>query len=374
MNKFLIVQPWFCGFGHPAQSLINTASAIGRDDRVQYLVSINNSVEPCLNSMNRLKAWGEVHSFSTSDPAGTSKWNTVKALWAICRLWIKGCRYQRIFFFDASLVRLALLWPIFSLVIAVDRVGVLHLHGPEPMNRSWLIRWMVRRFLLRPDVRLYLRTEELAKAWSDSYINVPCGHIRHLPSLEIPDGNGCQYALQPSEQLRFGIVGQVRPGKGIDWLVPLFQENPLIGKLTVAGAFFNEECRERLPVLDGFEGFINCFMPEGEMLEQASAQDYLLMLYDEPWDSRLESAVLYLAARVNRPVIVYSKGWSGRKVREFGCGILAPADHMEVAELMKTLPMPGSAGYAALLDGMDGFRRAHSVESLRDMVLDELIG
>ena len=148
----------------------------------------------------------------------------------------------------------------------------------------------------------------------------------------------------------------------------------MIGKLTVAGAFFNEECREQLSVLYGLEGFINLFMSEEEMLKRASAQDYLLMLYDEPWDSRLESAVLYLAARVNRPVIVYSNGWSGRQVRKFGCGLLAPADHMKVAELMKTPPMPGSAGYAALLNGMTRFRKAHSVESLRGMVLDELIG
>jgi len=374
LNRLLIVQPWFCSFGHPAQSLVNLASAIGKDDRVEYLVSSNKGHRSELNSVCRIEVSGVVHSFVSRDPAGTGRWNTVKALWAIYCLQKAGHLYQRILFFDASLVMLALFWPLFSLIIDIKRLSVLHLHGPEPMNRSLLNKRAVQHFLLRSEVRLYLRTEELAKAWANSYTRVPNDHIRHLPSLEIPDENQHRDSPKPSEYLRFGIVGQVRPGKGIDWLVPFFQKNLLIGKLTVAGAFFNEECRERLSVLNGFEGFINHFMSEDEMLQQVSSLDYVLILYDDSWDSRMESAVLYLAARVSRPVITYRRGWVGRQVKKFGCGVLVPENCKEFAELLKPLPRPGSAEYSVLLKGVNAFKEEHSVKSLRSVVLDELFG
>lgn len=85
-------------------------------------------------------------------------------------------------------------------------------------------------------------------------------------------------------------------------------------------------------------------------------QDYLLILYDL-WDKRIESAVLYFAARANRPVVVYGDSWSGRMVREFGCGVVAPVGHGETVDLLRRIPCPGSAEYARLFKGMAEFRR-----------------
>ena len=229
---------------------------------------------------------------------------------------------------------------------------------------------------MRAEVRLYLRTEELAKAWANSF-NILNNPIKHLPSLEIPDGDEAvqQNELPHSEQLRFGIIGQIRNGKGIDWLLPMFKENPAIGKLTVAGAFYNHKCREQLSMLEGFDGFIESFMTEDVMLQLAAKQDYLLMLYDTNWDPRMESAVLFLAARVNRPVIVYGETWSGRMAEKFQCGALLASNDQDAAlKLFPKLPRPGSAEYADLLKGMDAFKQAHSVESLRSLVLQELLG
>lgn len=372
--QLLIIEPWFGAIGHPAQSLINMASAIGRDERVDYLVSMNADSELCLNSMQRLKTWGEVHGFPVKTFVGRG--NTLRAFWALWRLWIKGDRYQRIFFFDSTLPVLALLWPIFARICSVERISVLHLHGPELVDRSsWLSRLVTRRFLMRPDVKFYLRTEELAQAWSGAYKDVIKGNtISTLPSLEIPDGAVYQHPLLPTDQVRFGVIGQIRPGKGLDWLVPAFQRNPDIGKLVVAGEYASQESRALLSFLDDFDGFVQCFMSEDEMLERASRQDYLLMLYDGAWDKRMESAVLYLAARVNRPVVVYGDSWTGRMVREFGCGVVVPVDHQQAEECLRSIPRPGRAEYAGLLDGMTAFRKAHSVESLRPVLMQELLG
>ncbi len=372
--KLLIIQPWFCAIGHPAQSLINLASAIGRDERVEYLVSSNGEIGHFHDSVERLRAWGEVESYAVTTQVGDS--NTVRALLALCRMRLRGQQYQRIFFFDESLFVLALLWPLFSLWLSAERISVLHLFGPNPVimeRRNPWPRFIIGRFLKRREVRFYLRTEELAVAWRDAFKKADKGQIRNLPSLEIPDDVPQQYQKRQSDMLAFGIIGQIRVGKGIEWLVPAFQNNSAIGKLTVAGEFNIPQTSEQLSVLNGFEGFINCFMSETDMLERAAGQDYLLMLYDL-WDKRMESAVLYLAARVNRPVIVYGDGWCGRMVREFGCGVVAPVDHKEVVDLLRRVPRPGSAEYAKLLMGMVAFHQAHSVNSLRGKVMQELLG
>lgn len=368
--KLLIIQPWFCAIGHPAQSLVNMATAIGRDERVEYLVSSNSESGIFLDTMERLSAWGKVERYVVKTPIGDS--NTARALLAIWRMRLKGRQYQRIFFFDESLFVLALLWPLISVWLSVDRLSVLHLFAPRFGMRNWFARIVIGRFLKRREVRFYLRTEELATAWRNAFNKVDSGEICHFPSLEIPDELPHQFQKKRSDTLAFGIIGQIRIGKGIEWLVPAFQKDAALGNLTVAGEFNVPQTREKLSVLIGFEGFINCFMSEGEMLQQAAKQDYLLMLYDL-WDKRMESAVLYLAARVNRPVIVYGGGWCGRMVREFGCGILAPDDHNGTVDLLRQVARPGSAEYEKLLKGMEAFRQANSVSSLRGKVIDELL-
>lgn len=370
--KLLIIQPWFCGMGHPAQSLINLASAIGADERVDYLVSKSGDAEYFNEAMDRLSKLGRVESYAVKDPVGDI--NTFKALLTLSRMRFKNYQYQRVFFFDQSLFVLALCWPIFALWLPVERVSVLHLFGPGRRARFWLTRFVIGQFLKRREVQFYLRTEELAAAWSDSFGSIEKGKIRHLPSLEIPDNQPVQYPKKKiSNQIAFGIIGQIRIGKGIEWLVPAFQSNPVMGKLTVAGQFSSLLSREKLRVLDGFAGFVNCFMTEEEMLACAAEQDYLLMLYDV-WDKRMESAVLYLAARVNVPVVVYGDSWCGRKVHEFGCGLVAPEAHDETVNLLLRIPPPGSAEYGNMLEGMAAFRQAHSVTSLREKVILELLG
>ncbi|MFZ5524813.1 MAG: hypothetical protein ACOY9D_12135 [Pseudomonadota bacterium] len=369
--KLLIIQPWFCAIGHPAQSLINMACAIGKDIRVEYLVSNDNVPGFCQDSMDRLRAWGQVDSYHVKTPVGDS--NTFRALLALGRMRLKGRQYQRILFFDESLFILALFWPFFSLWLPVDRLGVLHLFGPKLGRRNLLERLIIGRFLKRREVKLYLRTEEMAQAWRAAFRTVAKDQISYLPSLEIPDEEPRQYKRNQSNNLAFGIIGQIRVGKGIEWLVPAFLSNVALGRLTVAGEFNKPQTRDQLSFLSEFEGFINCYMSEYDMLERAADQDYLLMLYDI-WDRRMESAVLYLAARVNRPVVVYGDSWCGRIVREFGCGVEAPVDRDATIDLLSKLPLPGSAEYARFLKGMDAFRQAYSVKSLRSKVIQELLG
>lgn len=367
----LLIQPWFTAIGHPAQSLLNLAEALRHDDRLEYLVSFQKKSKFFQESYRRLSALGQATYFTVDTQVGAS--NTARSLLWLLINRLQGKRYHRIFFLDESLLTLALLWPIISTLYPVDRLGVLHLFGPESIVKRRIANFLVGNFIKRREVKMYLRTEEMASAWREAYPEILYHKIEVLPSLEIPDEPCVKRTKVHQEEIAFGIIGQIRIGKSIEWLVPLFEQNVSLGRLTVAGEFNTQDTEKQLSVLSRFEGFRHCFMTEEELLKAVVQQDYLLMLYDH-WDKRMESAVLYLAARANCPVIVYGDSWCGRMVREFGCGIIAPSERKNAAEFLAAVPRPGSEAYDALVTGILAFRQAYSSQTLRGRVIKEFFG
>lgn len=362
----LVIQPWFSAVGHPAQSLVNTAKIIGKKKKITYLISAISGLENVANAKRKLQQFGNVVDYPVK--TDSVREGTLKALVVLRRLVAANLTIDRIFFLDAHLVLLAALWP-FYYQRRIKTLSVVYLMGPERITRYGILKWLLTLFLRRREVVLFLRTEELAEDWQKAF---PKARIRCLPSLEMPvDQAFDTKARMSSETIRLGVLGQIRTGKSLEWLVPLFKNNPSLGKLTIAGTFNNVAERQALSVLDGFEGFENKFLTEDELLSRAIEQDYLLMLYDN-WDHRMEGAVMFLAARVNRPVIVYDKGWCARMVRTYGNGVLAPDDHGRFSEFVRALPVSGTDGYNKLLDGVSVFRRAHTGESIRNAFLDAI--
>lgn len=359
----LIVQPWFAAVGHPAQSLINTAKTIGRKDGTIYLVAMRAGDDRAEATKIKLQKYGIVEDYPVN--TDSIREGTVKALGALKRLIAQNPSLDSVLFFDAHLVILALLWPIYY-QSAIKSLSIVYLKGPERILRFGILKYLIGRFLKRKKIRLLVRTEELAADWKKAF---PAACISCLPSLELPVEIDSDFGDPiKSETIRLGVLGQVRKGKGLEWLVPLFKNDPQLGKLSVAGTFNNAAERTALNVLNDFDGFEDKFLTEEELLGNAAKQDYLLMLYDH-WDHRMEGAVMYLAARVNRPVIVYDKGWCGRMVREYGNGVLAPEDHVKFAEFVRALPRSGSNEYKQLLKGVDAFRQAHMGERVRNAFL-----
>ena len=369
MPMLVIVQPWFSTLGHPAQSLINTAKIISNTPDITYLISMQVGSNKLDGFRNQLIQFGDVVEYpvkTTSTREGT--W---KALWYLRMLASKRrVKVNSVFFFDAHLVLLSILWPLTSFFLKPDQLSVINLMGPERIFRSKIATWFVRRFLKRKEVYLYLRTEELMLSWQEGFPDIPIKKIKYLISLEIPDTD--VYTTPAADvELKFGIIGQVRKGKGLEWIVPMFKKNGTIGRLTVAGTFNNDADRERMAELQDFSGFNNKYLSESELLLESTKQDYLLVLYED-WDSRMESAVVYLAARVNRPVIVYDNGWCGRIIRKFGNGLFAPNDQASMPEFLSNLPRPGSADYNKLLEGVTLFRQANSGEVVRKAFLNAI--
>ena len=367
--RVLIVQPWFTAIGHPAQSVLNSARVLGKRPDVGYLIS-NPGRGEFSATANELDKFGPVERFNSR--GDSLRTGTVLSLPSILRLAWKNADLEQVLFLDAHLAVLAAAWPLVAVgARRVRYVGTVHLGGPESIASRAVTRMLVAKFLSCPGRRLFLRTDELAQAWRAAFPGLPRERIDTIPSLEIA---GAADVIPPSaavKRLRFGVIGQVRPGKSLEWLVPMFQNDGQIGILNVAGAFTNADHRERLAFLPGYANFDNRFLSERDMLVSAGNQDYLLALYDD-WDARMEAATIYLAARVGRPVIVYDEGWAGRMVREFGCGIAVVRNPRPDPDFFRRLPRPGENSYQALLDGTARFRNAHTGAGVRDAFLAKL--
>jgi hypothetical protein len=367
MAACLIVQPWFTAIGHPAQSTLNTARVLGARGDFGYLISDprGGPFEPIAAELSR---YGNVTRFRV--PGDSLRTGTLLGLAALLRHRRDGPK--SVLFADAYLVALAALWPLASLLLpSVRALGVVHLEGPEHLASKPARRRLLSRFFRAPGRRLFLRTEELARAWRAAFPEISPDRIDTLPTLEIAEGADAGPPAPHDGPPRFGVLGQVRPGKSLEWLVPLFSADPGLGTLHVAGTFSNAAHRERLGVLRGYAHFDDRFLSEHEMLAAAREQDWLVALYDD-WDPRMEVATLFLAARVGRPVLVYDAGWAGRMAREYGCGIAVPRSPRPGAALFRSLPRPGDEAYRGLLAGVRRFRDARGGAASRDLFVAKL--
>lgn len=367
MNNLIIVQPWFSAVGHPAQSLINTAKTIGVNNDITYLISSTSQSSSFENAKKNLQHLGKVVDFSVK--SDSIREGTFKSLVALNRYLNINKSIDRIFFLDAHLVILAAFWQFFYSK-KIKRLGVMYLLGPERVCQYFLIKTLIEKFLNRTEVTLFLRTDELVSDWKRVF---PEANIKYIPSLEIPvDDELVSVKQTMSAIVRLGVLGQIRVGKGLEWLVPLFKSNLTLGKLIVAGTFNNIKQRQTLHFLEDFDGFQDQFLTEEEMIRIASEQDYLLMLYDN-WDYRLEGAIMFLAARVNKPVIVYDRGWCGRMVNTYNNGLCAPENHELFTHFIHNLPRNTSDEYQKLLEGVAKFRQAHSGSTVREVFLDAVL-
>lgn len=363
----IIVQPWFSAAGHPAQSLINLAKIVGTYNGITYLISTMSGNHPIEEASRKLKLLGDVIDYPVNTPS--IREGTLKALDSLKKMFSIKPSINSVFFLDAHLVLLSALWSFFAHK-NIKYLGVVYLMGPERVIRYNFIKYLMARFLKRKEVVLFLRTEELVIDWKNAF---PNARIKCLPSLEIPfDEELIAHERLPSKTVRLGVLGQIRAGKSLEWLVPIFKNNPSLAYLTVAGAFSQPAKRSLQDLLRGFDGFKENFLSEQELLKLASEQDYLLMLYDN-WDDRLEGAVMFLAARVNRPVIVYDKGWCGRMVTTYGNGVFAPQNHEDFITFIQNLPRYGGDEYQKLLDGVASFRQAHSGSHIRKAFFEAVL-
>jgi glycosyltransferase involved in cell wall biosynthesis len=364
----VVVQPWFDAPGHPAQSMVNTARSLGRTEGISYLVVARGGDNPRLAALREAAGADRVAVIPSAVPS--IRLGTLRALSHLARQ-----DARRIFFFDGHLATIAAGWPLWRRLLAPKWFGLCYLAGPERILGAPILRGSVQRFLRAPEVRLFVRTEELAQAWKAQLPAVAGGAaIEVLPSLEIPDPSQPS-AAPPGEDgpLRLGVLGQVRAGKALEWLIPAFAQASAPGRLTVAGEFSDQRARARFSPLLTADVYRGGFHPEAELLAIAAEQHYLMMLYDD-WDGRMEAGSLFLAARAGRPVVCYGDGWLARMVTAFNCGVIVSRERQLALTRIAALPRPSEPAYAELARGMARFGEAHAGPALRGRYLEALLG
>ena len=363
-GALVIVQPWLAAPGHPAQTLRTTVEALSGASSLTCVVPrCAPTFEPLLAS---IEAHAEVVRYRT-----LSQWLPAATASALPTLRRRVHRDDVVLFLDAHLVTLAAAWGLLAPRTVPRRLAVLYLRGPERIAAHASAMGVVSRFVERPFVRLLLRTEELASAWATVLPPAARARLGTLPTLEIPAVDERVPSRTGDVSPRFLVAGQLRTGKSLERLVPLFRSRPDLGTLTVAGAFASGAMRSAMPTVADFPGLREGYLDEADLLATVAVHDYLLMLYDE-WDHRMEAATLFLAARVGRPVVAFDAGWTGRMVRTHGCGVLVPLDAADLGSVIAGLPAPGSDAYQAMIGGMARFREAHLPDRLRPAFLATL--
>jgi hypothetical protein len=357
----LLVQPWLDAPGHPAQSLLHTARGLAGYGELGFLIP--ERAQATMPEVTReLARYGTVLCYS-SRLRGLPN-STRAALAEVRRLLRSGWRFGTVWFFDAHL-------PVLSGAMAFGLAGsqqpyaVMLLQGPERSLRSRLRRALMLGALRRANCKFFCRTDELTASWQAA-LPEHRDRFASLPSIEISQVTYAE-PRAPSMHLKLGILGQIRSGKGIERATAELHELDGV-VLTIAGPYASKDARRRYgPLLERL-GFQAGWLSEAAMRTTAEQQDYMLLLYDD-WDERMESGILYLAASVGRPVVVYAGGWCARQVEAYGCGIV-----LQRSEPLQpdSWPRAGSEAYQRLTAGMREFAADHHGPRLAERLLTNL--
>lgn len=363
-GSILVVQPYFTHSGHHGQAVLSMARVLNGMPGIKYLllVTANNAVFDSM--IAAVRACADVVCLSFPD-----KWPRLKAIYATLRsfalVW-KNRKTECVVFLDSHLLAMAALFPLIPDQFLPRKVLVYYLGGPEQLCRYGVTERLIRKFLGRPPVKLVLRTDELAEAWDKAFHGRLSEKFVVMPHTEsfVPDAPPARRASRPPCKRKLGVLGQIRKGKCLEWLVPAFTSSPDFGELHIAGSFANERSRREFSFLLEYPRFWEGFLEESRLYQLAGEMDYLVLLYDQ-WDSRMEAGSLFVAAKVNTPVIVFDVGWLGRMNREFGVGVSVPRECSARLACLGNLPAPGSSEYGRMIEGLARFRAAYSDLSFR---------
>jgi glycosyltransferase involved in cell wall biosynthesis len=233
-----------------------------------------------------------------------------------------------IFFLDAILYFLCLAIKLFK--IRPDRLNVLCMIGPDFFQRNTLDKifkfTLVKEILKYDFFYLFLRTQELANSWKEELPEFAC-KINYLPSLELNDieissvENNNHKKPQAAKPIVFLVSGQIRPEKSIEQLVRIFAGNNFPAQLRIVGSIIDTKLKEFLNQYTSHDNIYikDHFLNEQEMFAELHNSSYNVMLYD-PWDERMESAMLFMSLKYQIPVVCYDSGWLGNHVKQRNLG------------------------------------------------------
>jgi glycosyltransferase involved in cell wall biosynthesis len=383
LSNYYLIQPWFYSPGHPATSLVRTYRAIRSFLPVKTIVYLpqNGNLSEHLKNCS-----AECHSIeiSCSNWLEKSLGTLASGTWASVAYLARSnqnINLENLFFLDANLyiLGLAILW----FRIRPQRLNVLCMVGPEFFQRNQIDKivkfTLVKKLFQYPFFFLFLRTPELAISWQKEFPDFT-DRIDYLPSLELNDIESTSIALTSDRKFSssphpvFLVSGQIRPEKSIERLATIFAEEKFFAQLRIAGAIIDSQITEHLDRYQAHPNIsvIDRFLNESEIAEEFERADYNVMLYD-PWDDRMESAMLFMSLRYRLPVICYDTGWLGNQVEEQGLGwVLSKSKKENLKDFLQTVPRPNSSQYLQAIDNLQRCLTQYSSRENIELFLSKL--
>lgn len=367
-KKILIVEPWMCANGHPFQSCVYMLDALVNYKNVQFLCILNKNenFQKCVVSLKENQQ--RIAKYKVPWQNALSPANTVVAIFYALMSQAKKNK-PSIFFFDGSFVVLIYIRFALFLFLIKSRFTILCMIPPEHWCSG--LKKHILEFLLKKEaIRLLFRTEELCDDWG-FHFNLYKSQMRLLPSLEVPNYVNLEDKLvhcENNEIHKFLIVGQLRPGKSIEKIINVFENNNILSQLKIVGSYVDYKYMAKCMKYQKLGVISNIYLDTAKIESLIFNASYIILLYGERWDLRMESGLLYLSTRLGTPVITYNKGWLGRMVSKYKCGI-AIDNISSLSHLIKNIPSRKSIEYNKLVDGCVKFAKDHKNESKVELFL-----
>ena len=316
-KRLLFIQPYYFSGGHPFQSFNNLILNLFTYKNFDFLVSLNKYIneKSFLSDFKAINKKKKIFTFNSSSKT-SSNFNVYKAF---LKTFFMRNKYDVFFYYDVNFNIISFLYVIFNFFFKKKIIVIYALFGPEKIFQSKIRLFFFKLFINLKNTKVITRTSELEKSWKKSFYNKK-HKISYIPPLDFP--NTLNKKKIKKGKLNFGLVGQIRHGKSIEFLNTFFLKNISKYNFSIIGGYANRQAKENFKFLDPkFLISKKDFLTFNEIRLAASKLDYIILLYDDFFDKRNEVSTLYFAAKLKLPIICFkNNGWLYTQLKKFECG------------------------------------------------------
>ena len=318
IKKILFIQPFYFYIGHYFQAFNNLIINLKEDKRFSFLVSIkkNDNNKNFYKDFSKISKLTKIYTFKSSKKV-FSKINIIKSFWFIIT---KRKNYKVFFFYDCIIFSLTYLFFFTKFLFKSNYIFIYAHYGPEFIDKSIIKKFFLKSFLKNNNTRIYLRTKELQRDWKKKLPNFK-NKIFYLKSIDYPNYENFKL-VNKTNKLKLGCVGQIRNGKSLNFLNKFFTMNKKYS-FKIIGGYADIKSKNEFQYLNKKFLSNSSFIDYKTLINYSKKLDYIILLYDYLFDKRYEVSTLYLAAKLNIPVICFNNNsWLSKKISYYKCGIL----------------------------------------------------
>jgi hypothetical protein len=344
-KKILFIQPFYFFYGHYYGLFNNLVDNLCKIKDLDFLVSINLKIKNSdfIMGLRGIQKKAQVFTFKSAKKS-ESKQNVIKAFFKIVKL---RKNYDIFFFYDSDIPTISILYFFFWPLLYKKKIILYVFYGPEKFNKSIIKRLLIKFFLKFKNNRIFTRTKYLSFSWQNFFLNNR--NISNLGSCDYP--NVIIRKNKKKGKLKFGVVGQIRFGKSIEFLSDFFIKNKTQGSFYLIGNFSKDQLKKKFEFINKKNLFKENFHSPKKNSNKILSLDYLCLMYDDFFDHRQDISTLYLAAKIRSPIICFNKsGWLLDKVKKYNCGLI-----LNSVKDFKNLPNRNSLRYKKFIIGLTKF-------------------